>query len=120
VVYQNLATLTRGNTPCLKFFARRTQPLLQRVAEAWRYHLAKLWKERKIEIPDGRDPASFIRVPDDALYYAAQGCIEVGLRDSPTVGTYLGTRNCNGGLKEGQHEEKMKLAAPDCGKKRRS
>src|SRR6202046_5255081 len=85
VVYQNLATLTRGNTPLPEnLFFKGLQ-------QAWRYHLAKLWKERKVEMPEGKDPESFIRVPDDALYYAAQGCIEVGLRDSPNVGIYLGT-----------------------------
>ena len=50
-------------------------------------------------------------MPDDALYYAAQGCIEVGLRDSPTVGTYLGTSKLQWWIDEGQHEEKKKLGS---------
>src|SRR5947208_12778895 len=112
VVYQNLATLTRGNTPLPEILLLGGPNLFFRgLQEAWRYHLAKLWKERKVEIPDGRDPASFIRVPDDALYYAAQGCIEVGLRDSPTVGTYLGTSKLQWWIEEGQHEEKKKLGS---------
>src|SRR5437868_4984351 len=112
VVYQNLATLTRGNTPLPEILLLGGPNLFFKgLQEAWRYHLAKLWHERKVEIPDGRDPASFIRVPDDALYYAAQGCIEVGLRDSPTVGTYLGTSKLQWWIEEGQHEEKKKLGS---------
>ena len=112
VVYQNLATLTRGNTPLPEILLLGGPNLFFKgLQEAWRYHLAKLWKERKVEIPDGRDPESFIRVPDDALYYAAQGCIEVGLRDSPSVGTYLGTSKLQWWIDEGQHEEKKKLGS---------
>src|SRR5580658_719584 len=112
VVYQNLATLTRGNTPLPEILLLGGPNLFFKgLQQAWRYHLAKVWKERKVEIPDGRDPASFIRVPDDALYYAAQGCIEVGLRDSPTVGTYLGTSKLRWWIEEGQHEEKKKLGS---------
>ena len=85
VVYQNLATLTRGNTPLPEILLLGGPNLFFKgLQEAWRYHLAKVWKERKVAIPDDRDPESLIRVPDDALYYAAQGCIEVGRRDSPS------------------------------------
>jgi predicted CoA-substrate-specific enzyme activase len=110
VVYQNLATLTRGYTPLPEILLLGGPNLFFKgLQEAWRYHLAKLWKERKVAMPEGRDPESFIRVPDDALYYAAQGCIEVGLRDSPTVGTYLGSSKLKWWIEEGQHEEKKKL-----------
>src|SRR5271169_6069377 len=112
VVYQNLATLTRGNTPLPEILLLGGPNLFFKgLQEAWRHHLAKVWKERKVAIPDGRDPASFIRVPDDALYYAAQGCIEVGRRDSPTVGIYLGTAKLRWWIEEGQHEEKKKLGS---------
>src|SRR5580692_5146702 len=112
VVYQNLATLTRGNTPSPEVLLLGGPNLFFKgLQQAWRYHLAKLWKERKVEMPEGKDPESFIRVPDDALYYAAQGCIEVGLRDSPTVGTYLGTARLRWWIDEGQHEEKKKLGS---------
>ena len=112
VVYQNLATLTRGNTPLPEILLLGGPNLFFKgLQEAWRYHLAKLWKERKVEMPEGKDPESFIRVPDDALYYAAQGCIEVGLRDSPNVGIYLGTSRLRWWIDEGQHEEKKKLGS---------
>jgi predicted CoA-substrate-specific enzyme activase len=76
--------------------------------EAWRYHLTKVWKERKVEIPDGKDPASMILVPDDALYYAAQGCVEVGRGEPPSSGVYLGIENLRQWIEVGQHEEKKK------------
>src|ERR1700678_3216009 len=112
VVYQNLATLTRGNTPLPEILLLGGPNLFFKgLQQAWRYHLAKLWKERKVEMPEGKDPESFIRVPDDALYYAAQGCIEVGLSDSPNAGIYLGTARLRWGIEEGQHEEKKKLGS---------
>ena len=112
VVYQNLATLTKGNTPLPEILLLGGPNLFFKgLQQAWRYHLAKLWKERKVSIPDGRDPAEFIRVPDDALYYAAQGCIEVGLRDAPKAGTYLGSEKLRWWIEEGQHEEKKKMGS---------
>ena len=112
VVYQNLATLTRGNTPLPEILLLGGPNLFFKgLQEAWRHHLAKVWKERKVAIPDDRDPASFISVPDNALYYAAQGCIEVGRRDSPTVGIYAGTAKLRWWIEEGQHEEKKKLGS---------
>jgi len=110
VVYQNLATLTRGNTPLPEILLLGGPNLFFKgLQEAWRYHLGKVWKERKVEIAGDRGPESLIRVPDDALYYAAQGCIEVGRRDSPNVGIYLGTRKLRWWIEEGQYEEKKKI-----------
>ena len=45
----------------------------------------KSGKSAKSRCRSGKDPESLIRVPDDALYYAAQGCIEVGRGEPPTV-----------------------------------
>jgi len=110
VVYQNLATLTRGNTPLPEILLLGGPNLFFKgLQEAWRYHLGKVWKERKVAITDDRGPESLIRVPEDALYYAAQGCIEVGRRDSPTVGVYLGTKKLRWWIEEGQYEEKKRI-----------
>lgn len=110
VVYQNLATLTRGNTPLPEILLLGGPNLFfTGLQEAWRYHLAKLWKERKVAMPEGKDPASMIRVPDDALYYAAQGCVEVALRESQSTAVYQGTDKLLWWIEEGQHEEKTKL-----------
>jgi predicted CoA-substrate-specific enzyme activase len=108
VVYQNLATLTRGNTPLPEILLLGGPNLFfTGLQEAWRHHLAKIWKERKVAGVE-KDPASLIKVPEDALYYAAMGCIEVGRRDAPTVGIYRGSGKLDWWINEGQHEEKKK------------
>ena len=109
VVYQNLATLTRGNTPLPEILLLGGPNLFfEGLQEAWRHHLAKLWKERKVELPADKTIEELIQVPADALYYAAQGCIEIGLREPVGVGTYLGTEKLRWWIEEGQHEEKKK------------
>ena len=109
VVYQNLATLTRGNTPMPEILLLGGPNLFfAGLQEAWRHHLTKVWKERKVPMPEDKDPASLIHVPTDALYYAALGCIEVALRESQTVGTYQGSKKLRWWIEEGQSEEKKK------------
>ena len=110
VVYQNLATLTRGNTPIPEILLLGGPNLFfAGLQEAWRHHLTKVWKERKVEIAADKDPASMILVPDDALYYAAQGCVEVGRGEPQSSGVYLGIGKLRWWIEEGQHEEKKKL-----------
>jgi predicted CoA-substrate-specific enzyme activase len=110
VVYQNLATLTRGNTPSPEVLLLGGPNLFfTGLQEAWRHHLAKLWKERKVELPAGKDAESLIRVPEDALYYAAQGCIEIARRDPQQTGIYKGKEKLRWWIEEGQHEEKKKI-----------
>src|SRR2546423_4671836 len=71
VVYQNLATLTRGNTPLPEILLLGGPNLFfTGLQQAWRHHLAKLWAQRKVVLPDGREPASLIHVAGEALYYA--------------------------------------------------
>ena len=48
VVYQNLATLTKGNTPTPEVLLLGGPNLFFKgLQEAWRHHLAKLWSQRK-------------------------------------------------------------------------
>jgi predicted CoA-substrate-specific enzyme activase len=109
VVYQNLATLTRGNTPLPEVLLLGGPNLFfAGLQEAWRHHLAKIWKERKVEMPNGHEPEDYIRVPQEALYYGALGCIEVGKRERETAGVYQGAAKLRWWIEEGQHEEKMK------------
>ena len=110
VVYQNLATLTRGNTPSPEILLLGGPNLFfTGLQQAWRHHLNKVWKERKITLPEGMDPASMIKIPGDALYYAAQGCAEVAAREPQSAGLYEGSKHLNWWIEEGQHEEKKKL-----------
>src|SRR6202790_2846134 len=109
VVYQNLATLTRGNTPAPEVLLLGGPNLFFKgLQEAWRLHLTHIWKERKVEMPAGREPEDVIVVPKDALYYAALGCIEVALGEHHTIEISQGMKKLLWWLDEGQHEEKKK------------
>ena len=109
VVYQNLATLTRGNTPSPEVLLLGGPNLFFKgLQEAWRLHLTRIWKERKVDLPPDKEPESLILVPEDALYYAALGCIEVGMGEPHHVGIYQGTSKLQWWIEEGQYEEKKK------------
>ncbi len=109
VVYQNLATLTRGNTPSPEVLLLGGPNLFFKgLQEAWRLHLRHIWEERKIQMPGDKAPEEYIIVPKDALYYAALGCVEVAMGEQPTVGVYLGTKKLQWWIEEGQYEEKKK------------
>src|SRR5277367_6399442 len=109
VVYQNLATLTRGNTPLPEILLLGGPNLFFKgLQEAWRYHLGKIWLERKVPVVEDRDPSSLICVPDDALYYAALGCVEFALHENAISGVYIGQDKLRYWIEEGQYEEKKK------------
>ena len=76
--------------------------------EAWQVQLTKLWNDRKIALPDHRDPESLVVVPQQALYYAALGCVEVGKREGRESGIYQGKDKLTWWIKEGQFEQKKK------------
>jgi predicted CoA-substrate-specific enzyme activase len=107
VVCQNLGTLTRGNTPLPGILLLGGPNLFFRgLQEAWRHHLAKIWTERNVDVPAGRSLEELIQVPADALYYAAHGCVEIGLREPAAVGAYTGSARLRWWVDTGQHEEK--------------
>jgi predicted CoA-substrate-specific enzyme activase len=109
VVYQNLATLTRGNTPSPEVLLLGGPNLFFKgLQEAWRKHLVHIWQERKIHVPNGKAPEEYITVPKDALYYAALGCVEVALGEQATVGAYTGAKKLHWWIEEGQYEDKKK------------
>ena len=109
VVYQNLATLTKGNTPSPEVLLLGGPNLFFRgLQEAWRHHLAKLWEQRKIVLPEGRDAVSCITVPAEALYYACLGCVEIGAGEPEGVAVYEGRDRLRWWVEEGQQEQKAK------------
>jgi predicted CoA-substrate-specific enzyme activase len=108
VVYQNLATLTKGNTPQPGVLLLGGPNLFfEGLQEAWRHHLGKLWKERRIDA----DPATAIQVPKEALYYACLGCIEIGGGEQPAVGVYAGREKMQWWIEKGQWEAKARDGA---------
>jgi len=109
VVYQNLATLTRGNTPLPQVLLLGGPNLFfAGLQEAWRHHLGQLWKERNAAAAEGLDAASLVIVPEGALYYAALGCVAVAMREPPEIGVYQGTKKLRWWIEEGQQQEKKK------------
>jgi predicted CoA-substrate-specific enzyme activase len=108
VVYQNLATLTKGNTPRPNVLLLGGPNLFfQGLQEAWRHHLGKLWKERGIDA----DPNVSVSIPKGALYYACLGCIELARADQPSVGVYSGRERLEWWIEKGQWEAKAKEGA---------
>jgi predicted CoA-substrate-specific enzyme activase len=109
VVYQNLSTLTKGNTPMPEvLLLGGPNMFFKGLQEAWKYHLGKLWTERKVKLPEGKSIDELILIPDEALYYAALGCIEVAKSEAIDVGVYTGREKLQWWLDEGQHAEKKK------------
>ena len=112
VVYQNLATLTKGNTPQPQvLLLGGPNMFFAGLQQAWRHHLAKLWTERKIALPAGAAPEDLILVPKEALYYACLGCIEIGSGEAPGVGVYAGPERLREWVEVGQHEQKAREGA---------
>ena len=108
VVYQNLATLTKGNTPTPQVLLLGGPNLFfNGLQQAWRHHLGKLWRERRIDA----DPAEAIQVPTEALYYACLGCIEIAAGEAPAAGLYAGTQKLKWWIEQGQWEAKSKEGA---------
>lgn len=106
VVYQNLATLTKGNTPLPQVLLLGGPNLFFRgLQQAWRHHLGRLWAERGVAALGGA-PADAITVPGDALYYAALGCVEIGAGEAEGVGLYTGIDKLAWWVVEGQHRAK--------------
>lgn len=109
VVYQNLTTLTKGNTPLPEVLLLGGPNLFFRgLQEAWRHHLANLWAQRNVPLPHNAEPASLIHVPSDALYYAALGCAEIAKSEAEGVGLYTGRGRLAWWIEEGQYQEKAK------------
>jgi predicted CoA-substrate-specific enzyme activase len=107
VVHQNLATLTKGNTPAPEALLLGGPNLFfSGLQQAWRHHLERVWSERGIELPDGKCIEELILVPDDALYYACLGCIEVGRGDAGEAAVYQGTGALRHWVDEEQHAQK--------------
>jgi predicted CoA-substrate-specific enzyme activase len=108
VVCQNLATLTKGNTPTPQVLLLGGPNLFfNGLQEAWRHHLGTLWRERRIDAV----PAEAIQVPNEALYYACLGCIEIAAGEARTVGLYAGDEKLKWWIEQGQWEAKAKDGA---------
>ena len=107
IVLQNLSVLTRGHT--LKphvLLLGGPNGFIRGMREAWQANIPRMWKERKVEIPEGMKPEELIKVPENAQYFAALGAVEFGKDEEPEVGRYLGIEKLLYYIDYGRAEEK--------------
>ncbi len=107
IVLQNLSVLTRGNTlrPHVLLLGGPNS-FIRGMREAWQANIPRMWKERKVQLPDGATPEDLIKVPENAQYFAALGSVEFGKDEERDVGRYLGTEKLAWYIDYGRAEEK--------------
>jgi predicted CoA-substrate-specific enzyme activase len=107
IVLQNLSVLTRGHTlrPHVLLLGG-PNGFIRGMREAWQTNIPRMWKERKVEIPEGTKPEELIKVPENAQYFAALGSVEFGKDEEPHVGRYLGADKLVYYIEYGRAEEK--------------
>ena len=109
IVLQNLTVLTRGNTlrPHVLLLGGPNS-FIRGMREAWQANIPRMWKERKVEIPEGARPEDLIKVPENAQYYAALGAVEFGKDEEEEIGAYVGTGHLVQYIDFGRQQEKLK------------
>src|SRR5246500_5764018 len=107
IVLQNLSVLTRGHTlrPHVLLLGGPNS-FIRGMREAWQANIPRMWKERKVEIPEGAKAEELIKVPANAQYFAALGSVEFGRDEEPEVGRYLGVEKLAWYIDYGRAEEK--------------
>ena len=107
IIGQNLSVLTRGHTlrPHVLLLGG-PNCYVRGMREAWEENIPLVWKEREYPLPEGVDPKSLIKVPDNAQYFAALGSVEYGLDEDDDVGFYTGYNDLEHYINFGRLEEK--------------
>jgi predicted CoA-substrate-specific enzyme activase len=107
IVLQNLSVLTRGHTlrPHVLLLGG-PNTFIRGMREAWQANIPRMWKERKVEVPDGSKPQDMIKVPQNAQYFAALGAIEFGKTEDDDVGRYRGIAKLIHYIDVGRAQEK--------------
>ena len=107
IVLQNLSVLTRGHTlrPHVLLLGGPNS-FIRGMREAWQANIPRMWKERKVEIPEGAKPEDLIKVPENAQYFAALGAVEFGKDEDDEIGRYLGVDKLVHYIDFGRQEEK--------------
>jgi predicted CoA-substrate-specific enzyme activase len=114
IVQQNLSVLTRGHTlqPEVLLLGGPNS-YIKGMVECWRENIPCQWAERGVEVPDGVPIEELIRVPDNALYFAALGAVYFGMDEDPDVGVYHGFAALDAHLNGGRDEAKADMGV--CG-----
>jgi predicted CoA-substrate-specific enzyme activase len=109
IVLQNLSVLTRGHT--LKphvLLLGGPNSFIAGMREAWQANIPRMWKERKVAVPEGMKPQELIKVPQNAQYFAALGAVEFGRSEEDCIGCYRGYDELVRYIEFGRQEEKAK------------
>jgi predicted CoA-substrate-specific enzyme activase len=109
IVLQNLSVLTRGHT--LKphvLLLGGPNSFIRGMREAWQANIPRMWKERKVAVPEGMKPEELIKVPENAQYFAALGAVEFGRSEEDAIGCYRGYSDLVRYMEFGRQEEKAK------------
>jgi len=112
IVMQNLSVLTRGNTlrPHVLLLGG-PNCYIKGMRECWQSNIPRIWEERNFPLPEGVDPPSLIKTPDNAQYFAALGAIEFGKTEDSHVGLYSGYEKLRWYINVGREEEKKSKGA---------
>ena len=112
IVLQNLTVLTRGHTlrPHVLLLGGPNS-FIRGMREAWQHNIPRVWKERQLELAEGVSAEDLIKVPADALYFAAIGAVEFGKGEDEAIGRYLGTECLEHYLREGRQKEKAEAGS---------
>jgi len=112
IVLQNLTVLARGHTlrPHVLLLGGPNS-FIRGMREAWQHNIPQVWKDRGLELAEGASPEDLIRVPADAVYFAAIGAVDFGRGEDEAIGRYLGTECLEHYLREGRQEEKAKAGS---------
>src|SRR5246500_5231833 len=107
IVLQNLSVLTRGHTlrPHVLLLGG-PNGFIRGMREAWQANIPRMWKERKVELPEGVAPEELIKVPQNAQYFAALGSVEFGKDEEKEIGRYAGAEKLAWYIDYGRAEEK--------------
>ena len=109
IVLQNLSVLTRGHTlrPHVLLLGGPNS-FIKGMREAWQANIPRMWKERKVAVPEGSKPEDLIKVPQNAQYFAALGAVEFGRTEDDCIGCYRSYENLIHYIDFGRQEEKAK------------
>ncbi len=107
IVLQNLSVLTRGHTlrPHVLLLGG-PNGFIRGMREAWQANIPRMWKERKVELPEGVKAEELIKVPENSQYFAALGAVEFGRDEDEEIGQYTGTEKLKYYIDFGRSEEK--------------
>lgn len=107
IIGQNLSVLTRGHTLRPEvILLGGPNTYIRGMREAWQHNIPITWAEREFPLPEGVDPKSLIKVPENGQYFAALGAVEFGKDEDPGVGTYRGFAGLEFYVTEGRQQSR--------------